>query len=170
MSFDCVRLVRVTCFNLLFQAAMRSLFVCMRMELLHSGVDVILFNPGDHPKETPLCANQEQFYQSHIDQEVERIQDFHTFREYYKKCRSTFCGLFRAPEKLKMLPDAGLYKTFKDIVTAEHPKTEYTNSDVATISFFGLLCNMPDRWSDRMRLKLLGLPKLSQSADKATAS
>ena len=34
----------------------------MRMELSKYGVDVILFNPGDHPGETPLCFGQNTYY------------------------------------------------------------------------------------------------------------
>lgn len=36
----------------------------MRMELAKYGVDVVLFNPGDHPKKTSLCSGlgQDAFY------------------------------------------------------------------------------------------------------------
>jgi len=34
----------------------------MRMEQRKRGVDVILFNPGDHPRQTPLCAGQGHYY------------------------------------------------------------------------------------------------------------
>ena len=33
------------------------------MELSKYGVDVILFNPGDHPGETPLCFGQSANYE-----------------------------------------------------------------------------------------------------------
>ena len=33
------------------------------MELSKYGVDVILFNPGDHPEETPLCFGQSANYE-----------------------------------------------------------------------------------------------------------
>ena len=44
------------------KAALRSMSAGMRMELGKYGVDVIMFNPGDHPGETPLCAGQDIHY------------------------------------------------------------------------------------------------------------
>jgi len=32
------------------------------MEVSKYSVDVVLFNPGDHPTETPLCSGQAQNY------------------------------------------------------------------------------------------------------------
>ena len=40
------------------KAALLRLSEGMRAELLKFGVDVVLFNPGDHPGSTPLCAYQ----------------------------------------------------------------------------------------------------------------
>ena len=40
------------------KAALLRLSEGMRAELLKFGVDVVLFNPGDHPGSTPLCAHQ----------------------------------------------------------------------------------------------------------------
>ena len=45
------------------KAGVKSLSEGMRMELKRFGVDVILFNPGDHPRETPLCAGQKENYE-----------------------------------------------------------------------------------------------------------
>ena len=36
------------------------------MELSKYGVDVILFNPGDHPGETPLCFGQSANYEVRV--------------------------------------------------------------------------------------------------------
>ena len=58
----------------------------MRMELSKFGVPIVLFNPGDHPGETPLCAGQDRNYDI-MDREVEAIEDVDTFRGYYQKCR-----------------------------------------------------------------------------------
>ena len=44
------------------KAAVLSLSEGMRMECAKLGVDVVLFNPGDHPKGTPLCSGQENNY------------------------------------------------------------------------------------------------------------
>ena len=44
------------------KAALRSMSAGMRMELGKYGVHVIMFNPGDHPGETPLCAGQDVHY------------------------------------------------------------------------------------------------------------
>ena len=45
------------------KAALLSLSNGMRMELSKYGIDVILFNPGDHPMETPLCFGQSANYE-----------------------------------------------------------------------------------------------------------
>ena len=45
------------------KAALLSLSNGMRMELSKYGIDVILFNPGDHPTETPLCYGQSANYE-----------------------------------------------------------------------------------------------------------
>ncbi len=44
------------------KAALKTLSDAMRMELEKYSVDVVLFNPGDHPTETPLCSGQEKNY------------------------------------------------------------------------------------------------------------
>ena len=44
------------------KAGVLSLSEGMRMEMARFGVDVILFNPGDCPKGTPLCSGQKQNY------------------------------------------------------------------------------------------------------------
>ena len=44
----------------------------MRMELGKYGVDVVMFNPGDHPGETPLCAGQDIHYAA-MEREVNKL-------------------------------------------------------------------------------------------------
>lgn len=44
------------------KAALKTLSDAMRMELKKHSVDVVLFNPGDQPMETNLCAGQEVAY------------------------------------------------------------------------------------------------------------
>ena len=44
------------------KAGVLSLSEGMRMELARFGVDVVLFNPGDSPKGTPLCSGQRDKY------------------------------------------------------------------------------------------------------------
>ena len=53
------------------KAALRSMSAGMRMELGKYGVDVVMFNPGDHPGETPLCAGQDIHYDA-MEREVNR--------------------------------------------------------------------------------------------------
>ena len=45
------------------KAALMSLTNGLRMELSKYDIDVILFNPGDHPGETPLCFGQDANYE-----------------------------------------------------------------------------------------------------------
>ena len=49
------------------KAALKTLSDAMRMELVKYDVDVVLFNPGDHPTETPLCSGQEKNYQVSVN-------------------------------------------------------------------------------------------------------
>ena len=51
-------------------------------------------------------------------------------------------------------------QTFEAIVSSQRPKAEYTNSDLGTIGFFGILGLLPTKWSDRARIALMRLPKL----------
>jgi len=44
------------------KAALKTLSDAMRMELKKHSVDVVLFNPGDQPMETNLCAGQDLTY------------------------------------------------------------------------------------------------------------
>ena len=53
------------------KAALRSMSAGMRMELGKYGVDVVMFNPGDHPGETPLCAGQDIHYAA-MEREVNK--------------------------------------------------------------------------------------------------
>ncbi len=55
------------------QAALRSLSAGMRMELSKFGVAVVLFNPGDHPAGTPLCAGQGPNYDVRSEQNLENM-------------------------------------------------------------------------------------------------
>lgn len=40
------------------KAALKSYSAGLRMEMRKFGIHVVLFNPGDHPEGTPLCAGQ----------------------------------------------------------------------------------------------------------------
>lgn len=137
---------------------MKSLSNGMRMELSKFKVDVILFNPGDHPGETPLCSNQDIHYQI-MDSHVSTIADYDSFAQYYSDCRAKFAGLFRSLPFQK-LDNPGLYQTFEQILTTPSPRAEYTNSDMGTRGFFWTLGVLPTFVSDYLRKALMKLPKL----------
>merc|ERR1712038_783147 len=113
----------------------------MRMELRKYGVDVIMFNPGDHPGETPLCSGQGVHYAA-MEREVNAISDAAKVMKHFDNYRIKFSSLF-SPPPLKKLNNPGYYRMFDDIATAKRPRAEYTNSDWGTIGFFFLLGMLP---------------------------
>lgn len=54
------------------KAGLMSLSDGMRPELAKYGVDVVMVNPGDHPRATPLCAGQDRHYAS-IEEELGEV-------------------------------------------------------------------------------------------------
>jgi len=138
------------------KAALRSMSAGMRMELGKYGVDVVMFNPGDHPGETPLCAGQDIHYAA-MEREVNAISDAEKVLKHFESYRSKFSALFPMPP-LRKLDNPGYYKMFDDIATARHPKAEYTNSDWGTVGFFFLLGMLPTSLGDKARIALMRLP------------
>ena len=67
------------------KAALRSMSAGMRMELGKYGVDVIMFNPGDHPGETPLCAGQDIHYAA-MEREVNHQPICAQFKPFINSC------------------------------------------------------------------------------------
>ena len=68
----------------------------MRMELSKYGVDVILFNPGDHPGETPLCFGQNTYYKVsrvHCGRNLDSI-----FSEFCENCYTNCTLSLVSPE------------------------------------------------------------------------
>ena len=86
----------------------------------------MLFNPGDHPFETPLCFGQAAFYDQ-MAEEVANIPDRESFETYFDECRGKFTGLFAKEPELKVLDNPGFYSTFQEIIEAEKPRPEYVN-------------------------------------------
>ena len=139
------------------KAALMSLTNGMRMELSKYGIDVILFNPGDHPGETPLCFGQNVHYEAMKAEVCQRFPSNVTnhFEAYRSKFESTFPG---QPPTIK-LKSPGLYKNFDRILLDNRPDPMYVNSDWKTRIYFGILKAIPTRWSDKLRLGLMRLPK-----------
>ena len=124
------------------KAALMSLTNGMRMELAKYGVDVVMFNPGDHPGETPLCFGQKEKYDSMEDEVKQRFphQVVEHFKAYREKFETTFSG--HGPP-LKSLSSPGLYANFDRIITEEKPLEFYINSDWKTRLYFGFLKVLP---------------------------
>ena len=116
------------------KAALRSMSAGMRMELGKYGVDVIMFNPGDHPGETPLCAGQDIHYaamerevnhscssrfalssnplSTRVFIKVNAISDADKVLKHFESYRAKFSALFPMPS-LKKLNNPGYYKVCK---------------------------------------------------------
>ena len=139
------------------KAALMSLTNGMRMELSKYGVDVVLFNPGDHPGETPLCFGQSVHYEAMQPEVFLRFPSSVTkhFEAYRSKFETNFFG---RPPTVK-LASPGLYRNFDRILLNDKPDPMYVNSDWKTRLYFGFLNVVPTRWSDKLRLGLMRLPK-----------
>ena len=141
------------------KAALMSLTNGMRMELAKYDVDVVLFNPGDHPGETPLCFGQKANYDAMEAEVKQRFSSDERIVEHFEAYRAKFETTFPGQPALKPLESPGLYANFDKIVMEEKPLTFYVNSPWKTRLYFGLLKALPVRWSDKLRLALMRLPK-----------
>lgn len=139
------------------KAALMSLTNGMRMELAKYGVDVLLFNPGDHPGETPLCFGQKSKYDA-MEPEVKQRFPAQVV-EQFEAYRSKFETAFPGQPPLRPLNSPGLYANFDKMITEDKPVEFYINSDWKTRLYFGFLKVLPLKWSDRLRLALMRLPK-----------
>ncbi len=141
------------------KAALMSLSNGMRMELAKYGISVILFNPGDHPGETPLCKGQEAHYDAMKAEVVARFKDHPDVLSNFGKYQEKFANLFPPSPTLKKLESPGFYKEFDRIAFDQNPGYFYVNSDLVTRGFFGLLKLLPTSWSDYARITIMKLPK-----------
>ena len=142
------------------KAALMSLTNGMRMELAKYDVDVVLFNPGDHPGETPLCFGQKDNYDA-MEAEVQNrfSSSGNKIMEHFQAYRAKFETTFPGRPALEPLKSPGLYANFDRILLEEKPLTFYVNSPWKTRLYFGFLKALPVRWSDKLRLALMRLPK-----------
>ena len=119
-----------------------------------------MFNPGDHPGETPLCYGQGANYDLMRKGVIERFsQTLNPVIEDFEAYKRKFVETFPNKPPLKMLNSPGLYRNFDKIILDEKPKKFYVNSDLKTRLFFSVLNIIPRSWSDKARLALMRLPK-----------
>jgi len=141
------------------KAALFSLSNGMRMELAKYDVKVILFNPGDHPGETPLCFGQGAKYEAMQEGVTLRFSKHTKVLKDFENHKEKFVNTFPGMPALKKLDSPGLYKAFDKIIMDVRPKKFYINSPIKTRSFFGFLSCIPWAWSDKARSALMRLPK-----------
>ncbi len=141
------------------KAALMSLSVGMRMELSKHDVDVILFNPGDHPGETPLCYGQDEKYKQMETEVKQRFFKIPQVLKDFDSYQGKFTTIFPGRPKLAKLNSPGLYQNFDKIMLDDKPKTLYVNSDWKTRGFFGLVNSLPASLSDKIRTAIMKLPK-----------
>ena len=122
-------------------------------------VNVILFNPGDHPGETPLCYGQEANYELMREDAMKRFSKFPKVLKHFEAYKRKYVDAFPDQPPLKKLDSPDLYKQFDKILIDVKPKKFYINSPRKTRIFFGLLNLIPKNWSDKARLALMRLPK-----------
>ena len=139
------------------KAALMSLTNGMRMELLKYGVEVILFNPGDFPGETPLCFGQSTHYNAMEKEVKQRFAP--SVYEDFEAYRGKFVSIFPGKPKINPLKSPGLYKNFDMIIKNHRIHPHYVNSGIFTRLYFGFLKMVPVGLSDKLRLGLMRLPK-----------
>ena len=122
-------------------------------------VNVILFNPGDHPGETPLCYGQEANYELMREDAMKRFSKVPKVLKHFEAYKRKYVDAFPDQPPLKKLDSPDLYKQFDKILIDAKPKKFYINSPRKTRIFFGLLNLIPRNWSDKARLALMRLPK-----------
>jgi len=122
-------------------------------------VNVVLFNPGDHPGETPLCFGQGANYEAMREEVTLRFSKCKKVLKNFEACNTKFQETFPGMPALKKLDSPGLYKAFDKIIMDVKPKRFYINSPIKTRSFFGFLNCIPWAWSDKARSALMRLPK-----------
>ena len=122
-------------------------------------VNVVLFNPGDHPGETPLCYGQEANYELMREDAMKRFSKFPKVLKHFEAYKRKYVDAFPDQPPLKKLDSPELYKQFDKILIDVKPKKFYINSPRKTRIFFGLLNLLPRNWSDKARLALMRLPK-----------
>ena len=122
-------------------------------------VKVILFNPGDHPGETPLCFGQGANYEAMREEVALRFSKCTKVLEDFENHKEKFVKTFPGRPALRKLDSPGLYKQFDKIIMDVKPKKYYINSPIKTRMFFGILNIIPRSWSDKARLALMRLPK-----------
>lgn len=142
------------------KAALLSMSNGMRMELAKYEVDVVLFNPGDHPGETPLCYGQGANYELMSREVLDRFAVKHPqVLDSFEAYKGKFVQDFASRPPLMKLNSPGLYKNFDAIISDIRPKRFYVNSDWKTRAFFGFLNVIPKSWSDKLRIAIMRLPK-----------
>ena len=143
------------------KAGLLSMSNGMRMELAKYSVDLVLFNPGDYPGETPLCSGQAANYDLMEKEVILRFGGGEDSKvmQHFKAYRSKFSDAFPTRPPLKKLDSPGLYSNFDQIIMAKKPKNVYVNSNLGTRSFFGFLKWIPVSWSDKLRIAIMRLPK-----------
>ena len=140
------------------KAALLRLSEGMRAELSKFGVDVVLFNPGDHPNNTPLCAFQQANFLA-MGPEVKSAYANHPrVIQYFEGIENKFCGQFPPPD-LRKLDDPGFYACADKALADPVPSHFYVNAPWMTRVFFWVVDKLPSRWGDWVRTAIMMLPK-----------
>ena len=124
----------------------------MRAELKKFGVKVVIVNPGDAPRDTPLTSGQAGHYMR-MDQRL-TSEERQLHGDLFNKCKQYYSQLFPQPP-LKVLEDASYYTMMEDVLGSCDPLTYYCNSDLVTSLVFTIIKLLPRRMSDIMRMKIM---------------
>ena len=133
----------------------------MRAELAKMGVSVVLFNPGDHPSKTPLCANQSANFELMRPEVLEMFANRPDVVKYFDGIEQKFCSQFQTPEVTK-LDDVNFYAEADKTILDPVPKHFYVNSPWTTRLFFWIIDKLPSSLGDKMRIAIMQLPTDSE--------
>ena len=152
------------------KAALLALSDVMRPELARTGVKVItekikrltlrvdvqvvIVNPGDAPRDTPLTAGQERHYRAMEAGLTPSETQIHG--DMFSRAREYYTNLFPGPgPRLTKLDNPGYYRTMEEVMGSTSPGAYYSNSPLVTNIVFTVVSMMPRYISDTMRMKMM---------------
>ena len=139
--------------TVILQSALLAISDVMRAELAKYNVDVVIFNPGDAPNDTPLTAGQSRHYRDmelSLSPEQKQI-----YGDTFRQCQDYYNKQFPVVPALKKLDNPSYYSTMEKIMSSDRPQPYYCNSLIMTTIVFGIIKRLPRRISDLCRLNIM---------------
>ena len=119
---------------------------------------MVIVNPGDAPRDTPLTAGQERHYRAMEAGLTPSETQIHG--DMFRRAREYYTNLFPGPgPRLTKLDNPGYYRTMEEVMGSPSPGAYYSNSPPVTNIVFTVVSMMPRYLSDTMRMKMMRVYK-----------